>query len=438
MTTDIVMPNMGFDTQAGRLIEWLKQPGDSVEKGEIIAIIESDKANVELESVADGIVLEQLWAEGDEVIVGTVIARIGSTEAGAIAQPASESTTSPVAQKVAVKASPVAQRLADEYDVDLSQIKGSGPQGRISRDDVETFLENRQDVVTPTNGKTIEASRALPKVRKAAREAGLDLKLITPSGPRNSISLADLQAYQAAPATPAVETSPRISPQMSSKVDEGQEVSLSRMRQTIGQRLQMSKQEAPHFYVMGEFDVEAVLLHLRQMAAPQPRINDLIQYLTVQTLQRVPELNATYDQEQLIQHKAINLAVAVAQKDGLITPVLLGAEQFSLTGLAAQSQALIQRTRDNRLQPNDLQQGTFTISNLGVIQQVERFTAIINPPQVAILAVGAIKPRPVVIDGGLHVRHTVYLSLSGDHRVVDGMHLGRFMAVFQEELDHFS
>jgi pyruvate dehydrogenase E2 component (dihydrolipoamide acetyltransferase) len=135
---------------------------------------------------------------------------------------------------------------------------------------------------------------------------------------------------------------------------------------------------------------------------------------------------------------SVNLAVAVARDDGLITPVIAHAERYSLAGLAAESGELIQRARDNRLQPADLQNGTFTISNLGVIRQVDQFTAVINPPQVAILAVGTVRPRPVVIDGGLHIRTTVHLTLSGDHRVVDGMHLGRFMAVFQEELDRFS
>ena len=158
----------------------------------------------------------------------------------------------------------------------------------------------------------------------------------------------------------------------------------------------------------------------------------------MQALRRVPALNATYENETLYRHDSINLAVAVALEDGLLTPVLAGAERFSLQGLAQESRKLIERARANKLQPNDLQGGTFTISNLGVIRQVDQFTAIINPPQVAILAVGTVKQRPLVIDGGLHIRHTVHLTLSGDHRVVDGMHLGQFMAAFQAELDHFS
>jgi pyruvate dehydrogenase E2 component (dihydrolipoamide acetyltransferase) len=213
------------------------------------------------------------------------------------------------------------------------------------------------------------------------------------------------------------------------------EVILSRMRRTIGERLSRSMQEAPHFYVSGEFDLEAALDKLA--AYPDARINDLLQYLTVRTLLRAPELNATYEQGRLYHHQSVHLAVAVALEDGLLTPVIPNAERYSLQGLAEESRGLVQRARSNRLQPADLQGGTFTISNLGVARQVDQFTAVINPPQVAILAVGTVKPRPVAINGGLHIRHTVHLTLSGDHRVVDGMTLGRFMATFQDELDRF-
>jgi pyruvate dehydrogenase E2 component (dihydrolipoamide acetyltransferase) len=150
---------------------------------------------------------------------------------------------------------------------------------------------------------------------------------------------------------------------------------------------------------------------------------------------QVKALNATFEDGHLYQHQSVNLAVAVARDDGLLTPVITGADRFSLEGLAKESRAVIQRTRENRLQPADLSSGTFTISNLGVIPQVDHFTAVINPPQVAILAVGTVKQRPVIINGGIHAHHTVYLTVSGDHRVVDGMHLGQFLAVWQQELN---
>jgi pyruvate dehydrogenase E2 component (dihydrolipoamide acetyltransferase) len=192
--------------------------------------------------------------------------------------------------------------------------------------------------------------------------------------------------------------------------------------------------EAPHFYVSGEFDVTDALRALPNKI----RINDLLLYLTAQTLLRVPELNAIYEDDRLFQFDHVHLGIAVALEDGLLTPVLRHTERYSLQGIADESRSLIERAREKRLRPDDLQGGTFTVSNLGMVKQVERFTAVINPPQVGILAAGTVKERPVVIDGGLHIRSTVYLTLSGDHRAVDGMHLARFLAVFQEQLTAFS
>lgn len=436
MATEIVMPNMGFDTQEARLIEWLKQPGDLVKKGDLIAVIESDKANVELESVAAGVLLELLATPGAEVPVGAVIARIGTPE---------EMQRSPApTAAAAVEISPIARKLAVDNNIDLAQVQGSGPRGRIMKEDVEALLTTTPSPALPQlgGGSHDGALLALPKVRKAAREAGINLAEVPATGQHGVTTMTDLQNYrqaQTAPKAAPVVSAPAVTPPTSAPAREGATaIPLSRIRQIIGKRMVESKREAPHFYVTGEFDLEAALKRLQSMSEPRPGLNDLIQYLTVQTLQRVPELNATFEEETVYQYSAINLAIAVAREEGLITPVLHGAERFSLQGMAQEGKALIQRARANRLQPDDLQGATFTISNLGIIPQVDQFVAIISPPQVAILAVGTVKQRPVVIDGGLHIRHTVHLTLSGDHRAVDGAHLGRFMAAFQTELDNFS
>ncbi|MFQ3565747.1 MAG: dihydrolipoamide acetyltransferase family protein [Aggregatilineales bacterium] len=446
MPIDIVMPNLGFDTQTGRLIEWLKQPGDPVSKGEPIAIVESDKANVELESIASGVLIEQIYPADTEVSVGAVIARIGAADevkvgASAAIEQSSAPERAPAPESASrpgiVEISPVARRLALEHGLDLTRVTGSGPAGKIMRSDVEALINRGA-------GMTISREvLALPKVRKAAREAGIDLSRVPPTGAHGQVTMVDLLTFQRAAAQGqppvAVESKPSLEPALAEQPDDDGrvEVPLTRARRVIGERLGQSMREAPHFYVAGEFDLEGALAKLAALQPPGPRINDLLQYLTVQTLLRVPELNATYEDGRLFRHRHINLGVAVAVDDSLITPVIAQAEQYSLHGLAAQSKALIARTRENRLRPEDLAGGTFTISNLGVIGQVERFTAVINPPQVAILAVGATKQRPIVIDGGLYIRHTVFLTLSGDHRAVDGMHLGRFMAAFQEALDRF-
>lgn len=446
MAIEIVMPNMGFDAQESRLIEWLKQPGDAVKKGDLIAVIESDKANVELESVASGVLLEQLVAAGTDVPVGQVIARIGTPEE----QPQRSAPTPAVSTPAAAaEISPIARKLAADNNIDLAQVQGSGPRGRIMKEDVEAAMAAKTPAATQPAVAAASALLALPKVRKAAREAGIDLATVPATGPNGVTTMHDLQNYQQTQATPppapvvpaSTPAAPATHPTPPAPVparDGATAIPLSRIRQIIGKRMVESKREAPHFYVTGEFDLEAALKRLQTLPEPRPGLNDLIQYLTVQTLQRVPELNATFEEETVYQYSAVNLAIAVAREEGLITPVLQGAQRFSLQGMAQEGKALIQRARTNRLQPTDLQGATFTISNLGIIPQVDQFVAIISPPQVAILAVGTVKPRPVVIDGGLHIRHTVHLTLSGDHRAVDGAHLGRFMAAFQTELDNFS
>jgi pyruvate dehydrogenase E2 component (dihydrolipoamide acetyltransferase) len=430
MAHDVLMPNLGFDTQTGRLIEWLKQPGDTVTKGEPIAVIESDKANVELEALASGVLLEQRVRPNEEVAIGSVIARIGVASETPI--PKTETRAAPISpqdESPAPRISPVAQRLARELQVPVEQVAGSGTRGRVTRSDVEAYHKDTAQPaangVSDTDGHGI---KALPKVRRAARENGIDLADVLAAGFPNPITMATLEAFRA-------QTAPAAAP-ASTVVPAGSTlVSLSRMRQTIGRRLSESMREAPHFYVTGEFVFDTALAKLQGSKA---KVNDLILYLATQTLGRVPALNARFEDGNLYQHSAINLSVAVARDDGLITPVLHDAGRFSLTGLAAEVRSLIERARTNRLNVEDVQGGTFTVSNMGMVAQVQHFTAVINPPQVAILAVGALKPRPVVIDGGLFIRSTAHLTLSGDHRVVDGMDLARFMAVFQEELDRFS
>lgn len=445
MATDVLMPNLGFDTQSGRLLEWLRQPGDAVTKGEAIAIVESDKANVELEAVASGVLLEQRARPGEEVAVGAVIARIGAASeraaaaptpapAPVLAAPAPASASAP-AQRV----SPLAQRIAQQQRVPLEQVAGTGERGRVLRRDVEAFQAAR------TTGDGLRVL-ALPRVRRAARQLGIDLTAVLAAGYANPITLESLEAFRAASAAPlpvpAAAAAPLSalapSPAPAAAVPEGVTVvPLSRMRQTIGRRLSESMREAPHFYVTGEFVFDAALERLKTLPG-KIRINDLIAWLTTQALLRTPRLNATFAQNAVSQYASVHLAVAVAREDGLLTPVLRGAERYSLSGLAAELRALIERTRANRLSPDELGGGTFTISNMGMISQVDQFTAVINPPQVGILAVGALKPRAVVENGGLFIRQTAHLTLSGDHRAVDGMDLARFMTAFGEELDRFA
>jgi pyruvate dehydrogenase E2 component (dihydrolipoamide acetyltransferase) len=434
MATDIVMPNLGFDSQSGQVIEWYKQPGDPVQKGEPIALVEADKSNVDLESIASGVLLEVLVPLSEDIDIGTVIARVGTADELTVVGSSSAPTptpTPPTPSQTPVSAddndtrvSPVARRLADANNVDLAVVKGSGARGRIMREDVEAFIAAKS-----SNG-TSKIPMALPKVRKAAREAGIDLSVLGIFG--RPITLDDLAAYQQPATPPKPVTASATAPQIDR--DGAEVVALSRMRRTIGRRLVQSKQAAPHFYVTGEFDLTEALVRLSDYKA---KVNDLLQYLTVQALLEVPDLNATFEDDTLYHYEGVNLAVAVALDAGLMTPVIHRADRYALDGLAEVSRDLVKRTRAGKLLPEEMRGGTFTSSNLGVIPQVEHFTAIINPPQVGILAVGTVKQRPVVMNGGFHARDTVHITLSGDHRVVDGMHLGRFMAAFGAALDQF-
>jgi pyruvate dehydrogenase E2 component (dihydrolipoamide acetyltransferase) len=412
---DIVLPNLGFGMEEGRLVAWLKKPGDAVHKGEAVAEVESDKATVELEAVVDGVLEEVLIVPDTVVAVGAVLARIRTDNAEAVPEPAAAPVITPpqaappTDEGRSFHASPVAIRLAQEHGIDLSLIQGSGPGGRITRDDVQAIIDR-----IASNGAPHPKAMAAPAVRKLARDHGIELTEVRGTGKDGRVTRADVEALIAPPSVSGERT----------------EIPLSKMRQAIARGMSRSMQEAPHFYVTGELDFTTAIAALPDGIG----INNLLLYLTVQTLKDVPELNATYENTRLFQYPFVNLAVAVALPDGLITPVLHHADDYSLAGLANRAGDLISRAREGRLRAEELAEGTFTISNLGVVQQVERFTAIINPPQVAILAVGAVKERPVVINGGLHIRTTAYLSLSGDHRAVDGLVLARFLEAFDTHL----
>ena len=256
---------------------------------------------------------------------------------------------------------------------------------------------------------------ALPKVRKAARQAEIPLDELLRAGFANPITLDDLTRYQRSSAKPTAASL----------------VQRSAVQMRMAERMSRSMSEAPHFYLSGEIDLENALRRLGSEVRP----NDLLQYVIVKTLEQAPQLNSRVEDGKLYQYDDVHLAAAISLEDGLIAPVIRQAQRYDLSELADRSRDLIQRAREGRLSPDELSGGTFTVSNLGMVKQVDQFTAVINPPQVAIAAIGAIKQRPVVIDGGLHLRHTVWVTLSGDHRFVDGMALARFLAELQAQLD---
>ena len=377
---DVVLPNLGFGMEEGQLLAWLKAPGDSVCKGEALAEIEGDKTTVELEALADGVLEEQLVPEATVVPVGTVLGRIRSADGA-------DAGMAPTAPEPAAVAgpSPAPEPVAE-----------AGP-GPVSRSRVA----------------------AAPAVRRLAREQGIALESIAGSGREGRVTRADVEA--------------RIAAQSSAPAAERDSLPLSTMRQIIARRLAQGMQEMPHFFVRAELDFSRALRAL----PPNVGVNALLLWLTVKALQDVPQFNATFEQGTLWRHRHVDLAQAVALPDGLLTPVLRRAGSESLESLAKRSRELVARARQGRLRAEEMQGGSFTLSNLGVVQQVDDFTAIINPPQVGILAVGALRERPLVIDGGLHVRQTARLTVSADHRIVDGMLSAQLLAAFDRHLQAF-
>lgn len=440
--TDVVLPNLGFGMEEGRLISWLKAPGDAVRKGEPLAEVEGDKTTVELEALTEGVLDEILVMPDTVVPVGTVLARIrGAGEAAASQQTTSTQAAPDVDAGEPLQASPLARRLAQEHGIDLVKVAGSGRGGRITREDVESLIGARTPAANGAqNGRVLAA----PAVRKLAYKNQLDLATVRGTGKDGRVTRADVEAALAVPVAPAAKPQVIETPVVAASVtaapisadvygDEREEISLSQMRKAIARRLTQSMQETPHFYVSAELDFTNALKSLSREIG----INNLLLYLAVQALKDVPALNATYEDGHLYSYKHVNLAMAVALPNGLVTPVLRGADDFSLSGIANRARDLVARARENKLKPDDLQGGTFTISNLGIVKQIDHFTAIINPPQAGILAIGAVKERPVVINGGLHVRTTAHLTVSADHRIVDGLISARFIEAFDSHLQAF-
>ena len=401
MISEVVMPQMGADMEEGTVIRWLKQEGQPVERGEIIAEIETDKANVEIEAFESGVFSKILAAEGDTVDVGTIIAVIASPDedvsqyeratVGAKpaeakeaeqAQPRAGAERPPVQPKQApartngrVRASPVARKLAQQNAVDLMQVKGTGPDGRIVKRDVEAAVAQ----------KTAGGQRA------------------------------------------AVEAPAAV-------------VGMSRMRQAIARRMAQSKREAPHYYVTVDIDMteaERLRHQLNDAVEEYPRVsvNDLIVKASAMSLSRHPIFNTWLVEGEIRQHEAINVCIAIALEDGLIAPAILDCQAKSLAEIAQASRSLAERARTGSLKPEEYSGGTFTVSNLGMYD-VEALVAIIQPPQTAILGVGAVRPSPVVHEGAIQKADLMKVALSADHRVTDGAQGAQFLNEIRRLLEN--
>ena len=424
MATKVVMAQLSPTMEEGRLVEWKVAEGDQVEAGDIVAEVETDKANMDIEAMNGGVVRALLASEGDVVPVGALIGVIADADEDISAllsnipaptpappaetppEPAEEPEPAPVTDPVPpplapaapvvvaaggrVKISPVARRMAEAAGLDPASISGSGPGGRVIKHDVEAAI---------AGGGVASAPAPIP-------ETSSEGAAFAPVGV------------------------PRL---------EEQRIELSQMRKAIARRLVQSIGPVPHFFLTTEIDMGRAL-DLRKslnerLKSGKVGVNDLLVKVAAESLARHPEINASFEGDAIRRHGSVDIGIAVAVPDGLITPVLRDADRKGLVQISVEAADLVERGRNRRLTPEEYQGATFSISNLGMFG-IDEFTAIINPPEAAILAVGQTVEKPVVEAGEVVVRRRMRVTMSCDHRVIDGATGAAFLQTFRAMLEN--
>ena len=431
MPTNVIMPALELAQETGKVLRWMKAAGDTVKQGEPIVEIETDKVTVEIEAPASGILRDVTAQEGDVVPVGQTIAII------AAAGDAPTSTLSPQgrgqgegarvsAVPAGVKASPLARKVAEEHGVDLARVKTAT--GKIEKADVLAFVES-QKAPSPANGAPARLVAASPKARRLAAERGVDLGALRGSGPGGAVLTADIPT---APLTTAPLTLP--SPQ---RGEGGGREGVGTVWRIMAERMTASWTSAPHFYLVREVNVARLVSWLekaRKQTGAHITYTDLLVKLVAAALAQHPRVNVSWKDGALERHADINIGLAVALDDGLVVPVLHRADTLGLKDLAAKREDLVARAQAGKLRPADIQGGVFTISNLGMYG-IDAFSAIVNPPQAAILAVGRITDRVVPVNGQPAVQPTMVLTLSCDHRALDGARGAQFLGALAELIE---
>ncbi|HTZ87617.1 MAG TPA: dihydrolipoamide acetyltransferase family protein [Solirubrobacteraceae bacterium] len=426
--TEIVMPRLSDTMEEGTILRWLKSDGEHVARGEELVEIETDKAAMIYESDQEGS-LQLLAAEGDTLPVGAVIAQIGKGSEqvnGRSAEPPVPRPETPA---------PADAPPASEAPVDVSPPSAPRTQPGPSQPAAPS-------AAAPDSGERIRAS---PLARRIARERGVDLHALDGSGPGGRIVKADVEAARVPgratpPAAPAPEAVPAASAREDVSKAKGETVvqELTRTQQTIARRMAESKATIPDFTLQSEVDMEACVAlrnELKRISSDEaPTYNDMVVKACALALREHPRANGSYKDGTLQLHSRVNVGVAVAAQDALVVPTVFDAEQKALGEIARETRALAARVRDGSITPPELGGGTFTVSNLGMYG-VKSFSAIINPPQAAILSVGAVEPRAVVrASGEIVARHTMTLSLVCDHRILYGADAAEFLARIRELL----
>jgi pyruvate dehydrogenase E2 component (dihydrolipoamide acetyltransferase) len=435
--TKVQMPKLSEAMESGKIIKWLKKEGDRVQSGDIVAEVETDKADVEMEAFGSGVLRKILVPAGEKAAVGAligVIAEPGDDIAGVVGQ-AGAVPAAPAAAPTPVAPSEESRRPAAvppqprrEDHAERSPAPSRGPAAPARP---VAPAPPPQPVPGGTDGGRVKAS---PLARKIAAQSGVDLKLIQGSGPGGRIVRRDVEAASPAPAAAAA-AAPRVA--VAPGV-EFEDVPLSPMRATIAKRMPLSKAPVPHFYVTSEIAMDRAWELREELNGleGQPRIsvNDLVVRACALALLQHPGVNASFQGESIRVFHRVHMGIAVALEEGLITPVLRDAHAKSLAQLAVETRDLAERARQRKLRTQELSGATFSISNLGMFD-VADFSAIINPPEGAILAVGSVRTVPVVTENGLGVGRRMAVTLSCDHRVMDGAMGAKFLQDVKRRLE---
>ncbi len=404
MPIEFIMPALEMAQDTGKILRWLKREGDAVTKGEPIMEIETDKVTVEIEATASGVLTNITAHDGDVVPVGKTIALIlapGESGASKPSMPAKETT---------INASPVARKIAEEHGVDLAHVKPAG--GRIEKADVMAFLKTTEDEGRRTEAVVPLRILASPKARRLANERGIDISTLHGSGPDGAIIAADVPAQTSVLRPPS---------------------SVPTVWRVMAERMTTNWTTVPHFYLVRDVDASA-LVELRARIAPlvekksgvKPTYTDLLVKLIARALREHPRVNASWMDSTIKLNDEVNVGIATAIEDGLIVPVVHRADVLSIGEIATRRKDIVERAGTNKLTPADIAGGTFTLTNLGMYG-IDAFNAIINAPQAAILATGRIADRVVAINGQPAVRSMMTLTLSSDHRIVDGARAAQFL-----------
>ena len=436
MPTPILMPALSPTMEEGTLAKWYVKKGDTVNAGDVIAEIETDKATMEVEAVDEGTIGRLLVDEGTEgVAVNKPIAILLDEGEDESALEGYAPSGSAAPKKQQPKEAPAPHVEAEE--------KKREPETTSTKKPVADPGANGPSAPETAKGERVFAS---PLARRIAAQQGIDLAAIAGSGPRGRVVKADLEgAPKAAPkkeaaGTAATAPTPGIDPRAFYEQGTYEEVPLDGMRKTIARRLTQSMQEIPHFYLTIDCELDELLVARKKLNEEagdgvKLSVNDFLVRAAALALIKVPDANVSFAGNALLKHKSADIGIAVALDGGLITPIIRNAEKKGLAEISEEAKSLAARARDKKLKPSEYEGGSFSISNLGMFG-IKHFTAVINPPQAAILAVGKGEERPVVRNGKLEIANVMTVTMSCDHRAIDGALGARFLEAFKAYVEY--